>query len=207
VHRGIVPAQRGSGGRFDLLAAPHVIDHAGDDAPGAMTVIGTKYTTARGLAARVTSRAAKRLGSRVRPSQTDRTILPGAGIADHEALAIETARAVGLELAPPIIKHLTSMYGDRCAQIVKLMAERTDWRMPLVSGQSHVGAEVIYTMRHEMACTLADIVIRRTGIGSNGHPGDAIVRAAAQLAAEEGGWAADRREREVAAVDDFYRWR
>jgi glycerol-3-phosphate dehydrogenase len=206
VHRGIVPARRGSGGRAELLAAPAILDHAKDGAPGAMTVVGVKYTTARGVAARVTSRAAKRLGARVRPSRTDRTVLPGAGIADHEALAIETARAVGLELAPPIIRHLTAIYGDRCAQIVRLMAERTDWRMPLVTGQPHVGAEVVYTIRNEMACTLADIVIRRTGIGSSGHPGDAMIQAAARLAAEEFVWDTDRRDREIAAVDAFYKW-
>ena len=80
-----------------------------------MTVVGVKYTTARRVAARVVSQAAKRLDKRVPPSQTERRILPGAGIADHEALAIETARAVGLELAPPIIRHLTGVYGDRCA--------------------------------------------------------------------------------------------
>jgi glycerol-3-phosphate dehydrogenase len=86
------------------------------------------------------------------------------------------------------------------------MAERTDWRMPLVGGQPHVGAEVVYTIRHEMACTLADVVIRRTGIGSAGHPGAAMVTAAARVAAEELGWDADRRDREIAAVDAFYAW-
>jgi glycerol-3-phosphate dehydrogenase len=87
---------------------------------------------------------------------------------------------------------------------VRLMAERTDWRMPLVGGQPHVGAEVVYTIRQEMACTLADVVIRRTGIGSAGHPGAAMVSAAARVAAEELGWDADRRDREIAAVDDVY---
>ena len=206
VHCGIVPARRGRGGRLELLTAPQILDHATEGVPGAITVIGAKYTTARGVAARVTSVAAKRLRSRVRASQTDRLVLDGAGIADHEALAIETARAAGLELAPPIIRHLTAIYGDRCALIVRLMAERTDWRMPLLAGQPHVGAEVIYTIRHEMACTLADIVIRRTGIGAAGHPGAAMVNAVATIAAEECGWSADRRDKEVAAVDAFYVW-
>jgi glycerol-3-phosphate dehydrogenase len=206
VHRGIVPAASGRGGRPELLSAPQIIDHANDGAPGALTVIGVKYTTARGVAARVTTHAAKRLGSRVRPSQTDRTVLPGAGIADHEALAIETARLVGLELAPPIIRHLMGLYGDRCAQIIRLMAEHTEWRMPLVNGQPHVGAEVIYTIRQEMACTLADIVIRRTSIGSSGHPGEPMIAAIARIAADECGWDADRRHREIAAVDAFYQW-
>ena len=54
--------------------------------------------------------------------------------------------------------------------------------------------------------TLADIVIRRTGIGSAGHPGSAMLAAVAGIAAEEFGWNADRRDREIAAVDAFYAW-
>ena len=52
----------------------------------------------------------------------------------------------------------------------------------------------IYTIREEMACTLADIVIRRTQIGSAGHPGAAIIEAIAAVAAEELGWDTDRRD-------------
>ena len=101
-----------------MMSAPQILDHAADGAPGAMTVVGIKYTTARSVAARVVSQAARLLGRKVPSSHTDERILPGAGIADHEALSIETARAVGLEIAPPIIRHLTGVYGDRCAQII-----------------------------------------------------------------------------------------
>lgn len=204
VHRGNVPAQHGAGGRPELLATPQIIDHAREGMPGAITVVGIKYTTARGVAARAVSLAVKRLGARARPSHTDRLVLAGAGIADHEALAIETARAVRLEIAPPTIRHLTALYGDRCAQIVKLMAERSDWRMPLAPPYPNIGAEVIYAIRHEMACTLADMVIRRTTIGSGGHPGPDLLNAAAAIAAEELGWDAERRQSEIAAVDAFY---
>ncbi len=206
VHRGIVPAERGRGGRPDLLSAPRILDHARDGSPGAMTVVGVKYTTARAVAARAVRAAARKLGGSARALPTDREPLPGAGIADHEALAIETARAVGLELAPPIIRRLTAIYGDRCAPIVRLMAERSDWRMPLVSGQTAVGAEVIYVIRSEMACTLADIVIRRTELGAAGHPGAALVESAARVAGEELAWDDQRRAQEIAAVDAFYRW-
>jgi glycerol-3-phosphate dehydrogenase len=67
-----------------------------------------------------------------------------------------------------------------------------------------VGAEVIHAIREEMACTVADIVIRRTELGAAGHPGADVVMAIAAIAAEELGWDADRRNREVAAVDAFY---
>jgi glycerol-3-phosphate dehydrogenase len=64
---------------------------------------------------------------------------------------------------------------------------------------------VIYVIREEMACTLADIAIRRTERGSAGHPGEAMVAAMAKIAGEELGWDTDRRNREIAAVDAFYR--
>jgi glycerol-3-phosphate dehydrogenase len=84
------------------------------------------------------------------------------------------------------------------------MAERSDWRMPLVPGRPNVGAEVIHAIRNEMACTLSDIVIRRTELGAAGHPGEDITRAAAAIAAEELGWDSQRVGREIAAVDRFY---
>ena len=204
VHRGVVPAERGKDGRPELRGAPEVRDHAQDGAPGALTVVAVKYTTARGVAVRVVDAAAKRLGKRGHRIATDRTPLPGAGIADHEALAIETARGSGLELAPPLIAHLTRLFGDRCASIVRLMAERSDWRMPLVAGQLHVGAEVVHAIRNEMACTLGDIVIRRTEAGSDGHPGDALVAGMARIAGDELGWDADHRTAEIRGVDEFY---
>lgn len=203
VHRGIVPAER-RGDQTELLGASQIFDHARDGAAGAMTVVGTKFTTARALGARAAGLAAKALGRSTRQTGTATTMLPGAGIADHEALTIETARAVGLEVAPPIIRHITAIYGDRCAAIVRLMAERSDWRMPLVPGRPMVGAEVIHAIRAEMACTLADIVVRRTELGAAGHPGPEIVNAIATVAGEELGWDADRRNREIAAVDQFY---
>ncbi len=205
LHRGIVPAQRGRNGRVELLASSQVLDHAREGAAGAISVIGVKYTTARAVGARAAAAAAKRLGAYTRRTDTDVTILPGAGISDHEALTIETARAVGLELAPPIVRHLNAIYGDRSAAIVRLMAERSDWRMPLAPGKPNVGAEVIHAIRAEMARTVADIVIRRTELGAAGHPGAAIVEAVAAIAAEEFGWDADRRTKEVAAVAEFYR--
>jgi glycerol-3-phosphate dehydrogenase len=205
VHRGLVPATHGKNGRVDLLASPEVHDHAREGAPGAMSVIGVKFTTARAAGARAAAAAAKRLRGSTRRSNTDRAILPGAGISDHEALTIETARAVGLELAPPIIRHLNALYGDRSAAIVRLMAQRSDWRMPLVPGRPSVGAEVIHAIRDEMACTVADIAIRRTELGAAGHPGEDVVAACARIAAEELGWSPAELTRQIAQVNDFYK--
>jgi glycerol-3-phosphate dehydrogenase len=163
-----------------------------------------KYTTARRVAETVVDRLAKPLNKRLKRSRTAATILPGAGIADHEALAIETARACDLDLSMATIRHLITLYAERSADIVRLMHERPELRQPLAPSVETLGAEVVYVIQHEMAMRLSDIVIRRTGLGTAALPGVDAIDAAASIAAQELGWDAERRQQEIDAVTGFY---
>jgi glycerol-3-phosphate dehydrogenase len=203
VHRGVVPAVVRNGVP-DLKPSPEILDHAGEGAPGAMTVVGVKYTTARGVAERAVDAAARRLGKRLRPSSTEVTILPGAGIADHEALAIETARALHFELPLATIRHLIPLYAERTADIVRRMAAEPALREPVAPGVETLAAEVVHVVEHEMAMTLGDIVVRRTALGSAGHPGRAAIEGCARVAAPRLGWDAARIAQEIAQVDEVY---
>jgi glycerol-3-phosphate dehydrogenase len=204
VHRGVVPAVAARGNVPDLKGSPEILDHATDGTEGALTVVGVKYTTARGLAERVTNVAARRLGRRVSASRTATTTLPGAGIADHEALAIEAARDLGLDVALPGIRHLIQLYADAAPAILRLIKDRPELGAPLVPGVATLGAEVVYVVRAEMAARLADIVVRRTGLGSAGKPSGEAILAAARIAAGERGWSAPRVAEEIAAVERIY---
>src|SRR4029453_14074609 len=108
---------------------------------------------ARATAERTTRMVARKLGKRIAPSRTAEATLPGAGIADHEALAIETARDVGVELPLTTIRHLIGRYGEFAAAIVRLMAQ-DDLRQPVSSEQPTLRAEVVYAVRNEMALRL-----------------------------------------------------
>jgi len=55
-------------------------------------------------------------------------------------------------------------------------------------------------VRQEMARTLSDIVMRRTGIGTLGNPGDEVLRKVAKLAASELAWDNTRMEQEIAST-------
>jgi glycerol-3-phosphate dehydrogenase len=204
VHRGLVPAIKGRSGVPELRMIPLVCDHAKEGAEGAFTVFSAKYSSARGVAEHVTRLVARRLGKRVRPSRTATTILPGAGIADHEALAIETARALGLELSIATIRHLIARYAERAADVIRLMHEHPDLRSPLASSTPTLGIEVVYVIRQEMALRLTDILLRRTSVGALGHPGDEAVHECARIAAVELDWDAARTAEEVSAVNLFY---
>jgi len=58
-------------------------------------------------------------------------------------------------------------------------------------------AQVVFAVRDEMARTLPDIVMRRTGIGTLGNPGDAVLRKVARVAAKELQWSPERIEKEI----------
>jgi glycerol-3-phosphate dehydrogenase len=204
VHQGLVPAATGNNGELDLLPASQIFDHAADGRRGAFTVAAAKYTTARLTAERLVRLAGARLGRRLPPSRTDSRVLPGGGIADHEALAIETARDARIELPPHVTRRLIEHYAEQAAEIVRLMASDSSLRNPLVPESPVVAAEVAYAVRAEMAVRLSDIVIRRLGIGDAGHPGAPLVGAAASIAASELGWDAGRTRAEIDEVDRFY---
>ena len=156
------------------------------------------------MAERSVDTAAGILGRRLPPSRTATTTLPGAAIADHEALAIETARAAAMDLPPAVTQHLSALYAESAAGIVRLIAERPELGLPVAASSETLGAEVVHVIHHEMAVRLTDIVIRRTALGSGGHPGGDAIAGCGRIAATELGWTPQRLEQELAAVESFY---
>jgi glycerol-3-phosphate dehydrogenase len=67
-----------------------------------------------------------------------------------------------------------------------------------------IGAQIVWAVRHEMAMTLSDAVIRRTPLGALGYPGDAAVDRAAAIVATELHWGPDRVRSEIEALKRFY---
>ncbi|HJR60994.1 MAG TPA: FAD-dependent oxidoreductase [Vicinamibacterales bacterium] len=205
VHRGLVPAAAGQGEEPHLLPAAAIHDHSRDGAAGAMTIVGVKYTTARAVAERTITKASRALGRRLRPSSTGSTVLPGAGLADHEALAIETARHARIDLRPDVIERLSTVYAERSADIIRLMAERPELRQPLAPESAATAAEIVYVIHQEMAIHLSDAVVRRLGLGAAGHPGPDVLSGCARVMAAELDWSDGRTAEEIAAVEEIYR--
>jgi glycerol-3-phosphate dehydrogenase len=204
VHRGVVPAVAGRNGRPELKPAPEFLDHAAEGAEGAATVIGVKYTTARGLAERGVDAIGRRLRQRLPPSTSATTVLPGAGIADHEALSIETGRDMGLDVPLATIRHLITKYGEAAAAIIRLTGDRPDLRETVAPDSPTLGAEIVYTIRHEQAMRLADAVIRRTALGAMDCPDETALRTSARIAAAELGWDDTRTQAEIELVRAGY---
>jgi glycerol-3-phosphate dehydrogenase len=63
---------------------------------------------------------------------------------------------------------------------------------------------VVYAIREEMAHTLADVIVRRTGLGVLGYPGDAVAADAANRMQAELGWPEERKLAELQSLKKFY---
>jgi glycerol-3-phosphate dehydrogenase len=63
---------------------------------------------------------------------------------------------------------------------------------------------VLEAVRHEMAHTLTDVVVRRMGLGAAGYPGDAAAREIAGRMQKELGWSDTRKTQEIEALKKFY---
>ncbi len=75
----------------------------------------------------------------------------------------------------------------------------------LISKNSTVTtADIINSIRNEMACTLQDVVIRRTGMGMLKCPSYESIVAAADIMAEELGWDENRKSSEIDKVLKVY---
>src|SRR5262249_28482234 len=91
VHRGVVPAVIRADGRAALEGHEQVCDHADRGVEGLITVAGTKYTTARAVAERVSDRICTKLGRSPVPCHTATTPLPFSN-GDTDALLTQAAR-------------------------------------------------------------------------------------------------------------------
>ncbi len=204
VHRGLVPARQHADGR--VTQAPHarIIDHADDGVAGAISVLGVKYTTARGVAERSVDLVGRKLDRPMRACRTGTTLLPGAGLVDADGLAHDLERAQPAGLQADAARHLADTYGDRSHLIVECADGRPAWLAPVAPPAPTIAAEIIYTVRQEMACTLVDVLARRTALGSAGHPGAAAAEACADLVRAELGWTTERVRQERAALDAHY---
>lgn len=202
VHHGLTPAVA-SGRRAELLAEPRIIRHADRGVAGVISLVGVKYTTARLAAERAVDVVCRELGRPRRRSRTASRELPHAGISDVEGRLVETERELGVSLDRDVLDHLASWYGSEAPDIVRFAAEQS--QLDRLSAETPVLAgEITYAAARGQAMRLSDAVLRRTALGSAGHPGRAALQRAADLFAVARDWSPDKTAKELADVEAVY---
>jgi glycerol-3-phosphate dehydrogenase len=202
VHHGLVPASV-RGARADLLAESQVLSHTNQGASGLFSLVGVKFTTARQAAERAVDAVAAEIGRRLERCRTATTPLPFADVADVEGRLVETLRDLKLSLDRDVLEHLGGWYGTEATDVVRY-AHREGLLDRLAPGVAVLAGEIAFAAEHAKAVRLSDAVLRRTPLGSAGHPGRAALERAAQVMRQAREWSAEETAREMAAVEAVY---
>jgi glycerol-3-phosphate dehydrogenase len=178
---------------------------------GLVTIAGGKLTTYRRMAERVLETVATMLGKAAAPARSDRQPLAGGdldGAPDLAAYAASPAVRAGMEGVPPTtMARLVDTYGSDALEVVQA-AGTPEALAPLAPGVPLTAAEVRHAVRREMACTLADVLERRSRLALFAtEEARAIAPAVARIVAEERDWTDARREAELARFDELARAR
>ncbi|MGQ9676649.1 MAG: glycerol-3-phosphate dehydrogenase/oxidase [Chloroflexota bacterium] len=208
VHAGLVPTVAGRQGSVcgRLAKRPLIWEHRAEGASGLWSVVGVKYTTARSVAEKVIDQVIGMLGRKCPPSLSSVTPLYGGDISSFAAFLKAESERRPSALSSETVSRLIYNYGSVYRHVLRYLdVSRDAGRLP-ADEQAVLRAEVIYSVREEMAVKLSDVVLRRTELGSAGHPGHQALRLYAEVMATELGWGRARAERELQQVQEFYRW-
>ena len=202
VHRGVVPASRSRRGELGLEGHFRIRDHAADGIEGAVSLVGVKYTTGRGVAAEAVDVVMRRLGVR-KQSATGDVPLPGGGGPDIDGLA-EAIRRADPAIDEDVARQLASTYGNAYEPVLRLASANRALGQRLTESVPVLRAQIVHALRSEMAFTLTDVVARRTPLGAAGHPGREVAERCAAVMAGECVWSQSKVEEEEAALARFY---
>lgn len=205
-HGGLLPINESSAsGEVSLVKEYRIYDHKKEDGIDRLvSVVGVKYTEARDVAEKAVDLVFKKLGINSPGSLTATKPIYGGQIdLFNDFIAQEMAKKLN-GLSVEIIRHLIYNYGSEYAQVLRYIDENPDWKQTVADTSQVIKAEVIHGIREEMAEKLADVVLRRTDLGSAGDPGDGALKTCAALMAKELDWDAVRVRREIEEVKSIY---
>jgi glycerol-3-phosphate dehydrogenase len=166
---------------------------------GIFVVEGGKWTTSRGLAENFVNRILDKSVFKKKASKTAKEYLVGCEIEDLAKFIREKQDQYKMEYTPDQIAYLVRSYGTLIDEVMEFSSWHTSWHEPLNPDGENLG-QVVYAIRNEMAFNLKDILLRRTGIGLLGYPGEEVVKQVASLAAEELNWNDEQTKSEIDSV-------
>lgn len=204
-HCGLVPFGGGTVGVNELSFGKEsrFIDHRRSHGiTGLVTLIGIRYTTARGDAARALDLLLQQWsGTAPPPAATASTPLVGGDVPD---IGLQRAGALAARpqmLEPRSLDALLCNHGSRIDEVLSIATEPGEARR--LGESDTLLAEVTHAVRNEMAMRLDDVVFRRTDLGSAAHPGHAALEQAAHRMQQLASWSEQRRRQELERTEAF----
>lgn len=196
-HGGLLPMDGNSGSNVRLTKKYRIRDHIEDGIEGLISVIGVKYTTARAVAEETVDLVFRKLGRKASRCLTEVTPVNGGYIERFTDFLAKETEKKSQELDAKVIRHLVYNYGSEYSEVLRYLDENPDLGKTVNDTFQVIKAEALHGVREEMAQKLADVILRRTELGSADNPGDKALKTCALIMARELGWNETRIQREL----------
>lgn len=166
---------------------------------GLLTIVGGKYTTSRNLAEHVVDQIFHKLQAPPVACQTQNMPLFGGDISRFAGFLKRQNRR-NPNLPKHVVENLCRQYGTQVREVLALCQQDPALTELIHPNYPDIKAQVIHAVRQEMACSLSDVLFRRTGLGTLGDPGEATVRMVAEMMAAELGWSSEQVDEQIHQV-------
>ncbi|MFH1942465.1 MAG: glycerol-3-phosphate dehydrogenase/oxidase [bacterium] len=207
-HKGFLPMD-GTDRKWNevrLTKRYRIYDHSQEDGvEGLITVSGVKYTTARDVAEKVVNLAFKKMGMNSTRCTSDERRLVGGEMDGFEPFLNRATENAPYRLKADVLRRLVINYGSEYGRVLEYAKEDSNWIQTIPGSSEVLKAEIVHAVREEMALRLSDVILRRTDLGSGGHPGGIALKETATVMAEELNWSKDRVRKEIDEVNAIYR--
>ena len=130
------------------------------DRHGLVSIMGGKYTTYRIMAKQTLDLILKRWSMTAEPCLTDQVTL----LEPTHAVILDRWQDVVRRIPPEFLARLLAQYGTGAFRILQLLEFEPGLAQPLCQHHEVTQAEFVYSLQEELACTLSDILMRRTTI-------------------------------------------
>jgi glycerol-3-phosphate dehydrogenase len=182
------------GKRSELI--DHGVTHGVD---GLVTMVGVRFTTSRCVAEKAVDLVFRKLGKEKPKSWTATTRISGGQLSCFDEFLQSSVEKGPPALPAETMRALVYNHGSEYRKVLQYVDENPVWGETL-PGSTTIKAEVAYAVDREMAQRLGDVVFRRTDLGTGGNPGEAALRACADIMAPKLGWDQVRVQKEMDEV-------
>lgn len=132
-----------------------------DPASGLISIMGGKWTTHRAMAEDTIHQVQQALNVPRTDSATRNHVLHGGDAYTNDYWETLCRQ---YDLSEKTARHLASKFGTAAERVIALRKENWDLMQPILAGHPAIQAEVIYSVRCEMAATVEDVLARRIGM-------------------------------------------
>lgn len=172
-------------------------DHRVDGIDGLITLVGARATVARGLGDRTLDLVDLKLRGSTSNASSEFETIHGGDFDEFSRLVAEVSDRLP-DLPASTATAVAHNYGAAYRELLDLAPDGAP--LAPIADSNVLRIEVTHAIREEMAVSLADVVFRRTELGTGGNPGAEAISIAADIAAGELGWDSATRDSEMDRV-------